>query len=63
MKTVFIFRCGAMLKPETTEKIKQRLLKDLEEGVVVTDASLQYIKTVVPKDCEFDVVIETMEDE
>lgn len=63
MKTVWIFRCDALLKSETKEQIRQHLLKQLDEGVVVTDASLEYVKTVLPKGCTYDVIVETMEEE
>lgn len=61
MKPILIFRCNALLKPDVQEKIREDLKKQIAEGVIVTDINLEYVKTMLPKDCECDVVIENLE--
>lgn len=63
MKTILIFRCSSLLNNETREQIRQELKKQIDEGVVITDISLEHVKTMIPKNCECDVVIETLEKE
>lgn len=62
MKPLIIFRCACLLKPETKELIRNDLKRQIEEGVVVTDISLEYAKTLLPKDCKCEVVLETLND-
>lgn len=61
MKTVLIFKCDALLKPGAREIIRKDLKRQIDEGVVLTDISLDYVKTLIPKDCECEVVVETLE--
>ena len=62
-KTVLIFKCDALLKPGVRELIRNDLKRQIDEGIVITDITLDYVKTMLPEDCECEVVIETLEDE
>lgn len=62
MRPVLIFKCDALLKPGVRELIRKDLKRQIDEGVVITDVTLDYVKTMLPKNCECEVVIEMMED-
>lgn len=57
-KTVLIFKCDALLKPDVREAIRKDLKRQIDEGIVVNDIMLGYVKTVLPKDCKIEVVLE-----
>ena len=60
-KTVLIFSVDALLKPDTKEVIRKDLLRQIEEGVVVTDLTYDYVKTVLPKDAEIQIELVDVE--
>lgn len=63
MKTIIMFKCNCLLKPETREQLRQELKKQLDEGVVVVDGRYDWpILTRLPEDCEYDVVVESLEE-
>ena len=62
MKPLIIFRCACLISAETKKLIREDLKRQIEEGVVVTDISLEYAKTLLPKDCKCEVVLEILND-
>ena len=62
-KTVLIFSFDRLIHPRIKEAIRQNLLKQINEGVVVLDSSLDYVKTVLPEDTEIQIELVDMEDE
>lgn len=58
-KPLIIFKCNCLLTAEQKDLIRNDLKKQIEEGIVVTDISLDYAKTLLPKDCKCEVIVET----
>lgn len=61
-KTVLIFSVDCILKADVKEKLRQDLLRQVEEGIVVTDLNLDYVKTVLPEDTEIQIELVDMEE-
>ena len=63
-KKILVFKCNCRLKPETKESLRLELKRDIEEGVVVLDSSFDHpIMTTLPKDCEYEIFVESLEEE
>lgn len=62
MKPIIIFRCNSLLNNETKELIRNDLKQQIKEGIVITDISLEYAKTLIPKNCECEIIIESSEE-
>lgn len=62
-KTVLIFQFDRLINPYLKEEIRQDLLKQINEGVVVLDSSIDYIKTVLPEDTEIQIELIDVESE
>lgn len=63
-KKILVFKCNCRLKPETKESLRLELKRDIEEGVVVLDSSFDHpIVTTLPKDCEYEIFVESLEEE
>ena len=64
MKTIILFKCNSILKPETIEKIRQELKKHIEEGLLVIDGQFEWPELInIPEGCEYDIVVETLEED
>lgn len=61
-KTVLIFQTDCILKEEVKQKIQEDLKRQIDEGVVVLDVRFDYVKTLLPEDCEINVDIVSMEE-
>lgn len=63
-KSILIFQCNTILKPDVKEQIRKKLKEQVDEGVVFIDDTLEYIGTVVPEalDCEI-VLLDKIEEE
>ena len=62
-KTVLMFQTDCVLKEEVRQKIHEDLKRQIDSGVVVLDVRFDYVKTLLPEDCEINVDIVSMEGE
>lgn len=63
-KTIIMFKCNTILKPETREQIRQHLKKQVDEGVLVLDGQFEWPQLIrLPEGCDYDIVVETLEEE
>lgn len=64
MKTILLFKCYGILKPEALKQIRNELKSQVEEGVVAIDDTIQWPELIrIPDGCEYDIVVQSLEED